>query len=140
LAGGLFPGDAGGIYLRDLKVVVPTIPAPFRLDVALASLEKLISLNPKTLYYSHFGKATGAVEKLRAYEHQLKLWVSIAEDGVRDHQSFEFIRDNIIKHDDSFREALQAMKDHPILSETVLTNSVYGAIKYVEKFGNVSAG
>lgn len=140
LTRGLFPGDAAGIYLRPLNVVVPTIPAPFRLDGALASLEKLISLNPRALYYSHFGKATDAVEKLRAYEQQLKLWVSIAEEGLKNHQSFELIRDSIVKHDDSLRDALQAMRDHPILSETVLNNSVYGAIKYVERFGNVSAG
>jgi glyoxylase-like metal-dependent hydrolase (beta-lactamase superfamily II) len=140
LTGGLFPGDAAGIYLRAVNVVVPTIPAPFRLDGALASLEKLISLNPRALYYSHFGRATDAVEKLRAYEQQLKLWVSIAEEGLKNHQSFELIRNSIVKHDDSLRDALQAMRDHPILSETVLNNSVYGAIKYVERFGNVSAG
>lgn len=137
LGGGLFPGDAAGIYLKELDVVVPTIPAPFRLDGALASLEKLIRLNPKALYYSHFGKATDAVEKLRAYGQQLKLWVSIAEEGLENHQGFEVICDNIVKSDDSIRKALQLMKAHPILSGTVLNNSVWGAIKYVEKFGNV---
>lgn len=138
LAGKLFSGDAAGIYLSQLDVVVPTIPAPFRLDGALASLEKLVSLNPSALCYSHFGVATNAVERLKAYAQQLKLWVSIAEQGARNHQAFEVIRDNIVRTDGSISRALESMKVHPILAMTVLNNSVWGAIKYAEKFGNVT--
>jgi glyoxylase-like metal-dependent hydrolase (beta-lactamase superfamily II) len=138
LAGMLFSGDAAGIYLRQLDVVVPTIPAPFRLDGALASLEKLVSLNPSALCYSHFGMATNAVERLKAYAQQLKLWVSIAEQGARNHQAFEVIRDNIVRTDGSISRALESMKAHPILAMTVLNNSVWGAIKYAEKFRNVT--
>lgn len=138
LAGKLFSGDAAGIYLRQLDVVVPTIPAPFRLDGALGSLEKLVSLNPSALCYSHFGVATNAVERLKAYAQQLKLWVSIAEQGVRNHQAFEVIRDDIVRTDGSISRALESMKAHPILAMTVLNNSVWGAIKYAEKFGNVT--
>ena len=134
----LFPGDAAGIYLRQLDVVVPTIPAPFRLDGALASLEKLVSLSPSALCYSHFGMATDAVERLRAYAQQLKLWLSIAEQGVRNHQTFEVIRDKIVETDSSISRALELMKAHPILGITVLNNSVWGAIKYAEKFRNVT--
>jgi glyoxylase-like metal-dependent hydrolase (beta-lactamase superfamily II) len=138
LAGRLFPGDAAGIYLRQLDVVVPTIPAPFRLDGALASLEKLVGLSPSALCYSHFGMATNAVERLKAYAQQLKLWVSIAEKGVRNNQAFDVIRDNIVKTDGSISKAVESIKDHPILGITVLNNSVWGAIKYAEKFGNVT--
>jgi glyoxylase-like metal-dependent hydrolase (beta-lactamase superfamily II) len=137
LRGGLFPGDVAGIYLKELDVVVPTTPAPFRLDIALASLEKLVSLNPKALYYSHFGRATDAVERLRAYACQLKLWVSIAEQGLRNHQDFDTIRAEIIGSDQSFRKAVQFVKVHPILSETVLNNSIQGAMKFAEKYGSL---
>ena len=44
--GGVFPGDAAGTYFPEFDVVVPTTPPPFYLDVALASLDKLISLKP----------------------------------------------------------------------------------------------
>lgn len=138
LAGRLFPGDAAGIYLRQLDVVVPTIPAPFRLDGALTSLEKLVSLSPSALCYSHFGMADDAVERLRAYAQQLKLWASVAEQGVRNHQTFEVIRDKIVETDSSISRVLELMTAHPILGITVLNNSVWGAIKYAEKFGNVT--
>jgi glyoxylase-like metal-dependent hydrolase (beta-lactamase superfamily II) len=46
---GVFTGDAAGTYLAECGVVVPTIPPPFYLDSALASLDKLIALNPSAL-------------------------------------------------------------------------------------------
>jgi len=137
LGGGLFTGDAAGIYLDDLDVVVPTIPPPFRLDGALPSLEKLINLNPKVLYYTHFGRAFRAVERLRSYEDQLKLWVTIAEQGLRSEQGFEAIRNKIVESDPSVRKALQIVKAHPVLSEVTINHSVMGAIKFAEKYGNL---
>ncbi len=53
---GVFPGDAAGAYIPEFDAVFPTTPPPFRPDIALVSLEKLIALNPAVLYYSHFGK------------------------------------------------------------------------------------
>ncbi len=130
---GLFPGDAAGIYFKSLDVVVPTTPAPFYLESQLASLVKLIDLNPKNLYYSHFGRATDAVEKLKTYGEQLKLWVSIAEQGFQNHQDFDAVRDEIVRRDESVQKVLPLIKDHPILRMTVLNNSVEGVVKYVER-------
>ena len=97
--GGVFPGDAAGTYFPDFDVVVPTTPPPFHLDAALASLDKLISLKPTALYFSHFGKATNAVQRLKDYKVQLQLWADIAEEGVRKNRSLEEIRDRIIAED-----------------------------------------
>ena len=82
LNGGIFPGDAAGTYFPEFDVVMPTTPPPFHLDAALASLDKLISLKPTVLYYSHFGKASNGVQRLKDYKVQLQLWAKIAEEGV----------------------------------------------------------
>lgn len=134
---GLFPGDAAGIYFSNLNAIVPTTPTPFRFDVALASLKKLAGLGPTALYFSHFGRATDAVEKLEAYAQQLKLWVSIAENGFKNNQDFEAVRNEIVRRDESIRKVMELVKDHPILRTTVLNNSVQGVLKYVEKYGRV---
>ena len=63
-SGVLFPGDAAGIYFEDFDVVVPTSPPPFYPGAALDSLQRLLSFNPKTLCYTHFGKADQAVCRL----------------------------------------------------------------------------
>ena len=130
--GGVFPGDAAGTYLAECGVVVPTIPPPFYLDSALASLDKLIALNPSALYFTHFGKADNAVSRLRAYKEQLKLWVRIAEEGVKAHQSIDEIRMQIIKQDPAIAEVIDYIRSHRILQKTVLENCVMGAVGYAQ--------
>ena len=134
---GIFSGDAAGIYLNEVDVIVPTTPSPFRLDIALASLDKLMSLKPKVLYYSHFGKAYNAVEKLRTYAQQLKLWAKITRQGIENKDSFEAISERIIESDVAVQKAKEYIKAHPVLSETVLNESVRGFIDFVEKFKEI---
>ena len=74
---GVFPGDGAGDYLPEFDAVFPTTPPPFRPDIAMVSLDKLIRLNSKFLYYSHFGKASDATKRLRDYEVQIKMWLGI---------------------------------------------------------------
>jgi len=129
----VFPGDAAGIYLKQFDTVVPTTPAPFRLDSALSSLEKLAALKPRGLYYSHFGPATEPARKLQAYANQLELWAKIAVRGLEQGQSVEEIRDRIVAADVSLQKAEQFIRAHPIYSETVLSNSVQGFIDFAQK-------
>ena len=78
---GVFPGDAAGTYFPEFDVVVPTTPPPFHLDAALASLDKLINLKPSVLYYSHFGKAADAVQRLKDYKVQLNYGQKLLKKG-----------------------------------------------------------
>jgi glyoxylase-like metal-dependent hydrolase (beta-lactamase superfamily II) len=130
---GIFPGDAAGIYLPEFDVTIPTTPPPFRLDIALASLDKLISLKPKASYYSHFGKASDAIKHLRAYVQQIKLWAKIAKLGVKNKQSLDAIRMTILEADETIRDVVLHLKEHLIFRETVLGNSVQGFIDFAEK-------
>jgi glyoxylase-like metal-dependent hydrolase (beta-lactamase superfamily II) len=130
---GVFPGDAAGTYLPEFDVVVPTTPPPFYLDSALASLDKLISLNPSVLYFSHFGKATDAVQRLRDYKGQLQLWADIAEEGVKRNQSLEEIRDRIVAEDKVMNRIVGFVKNHRIYSKTMLENCVLGFMGYAKQ-------
>jgi glyoxylase-like metal-dependent hydrolase (beta-lactamase superfamily II) len=134
LSEGIFPGDAAGIYLNEIDVIVPTTPVPFRLDITLASLDKLKALRPTVLYYSHFGKADNAVEKLQTYERQLRLWAKIAKQGVENGEGLETISSRIIESDASIRKAKEYIKAHSVLGETVLNESVLGVVDFVDKF------
>jgi glyoxylase-like metal-dependent hydrolase (beta-lactamase superfamily II) len=130
---GVFPGDAAGTYLPEFDVVVPTTPPPFYLDSALASLDKLISLNPSVLYFSHFGKAADAVQRLRDYKGQLQLWADIAEEGVKRNQSLEEIRDRIVAEDKVMNRIVGFVKNHRIYSKTMLENCVLGFMGYAKQ-------
>ncbi len=132
---GVFPGDAAGTYFPEFDDVVPTTPPPFRLDAALASLDNLIGLKPTALYYSHFGKASTAKQRLTDYKFQLKLWAKIAEEGVKQNWTLEQIRDRIIAEDKvmSQVEIADFIKSHRIYSKTVLENCVKGFIEYANQ-------
>jgi glyoxylase-like metal-dependent hydrolase (beta-lactamase superfamily II) len=133
LNGGIFPGDAAGTYFPEFDVVMPTTPPPFHLDAALASLDKLISLKPAVLYFSHFGKVSNGVQRLKDYKVQLRLWAKIAEEGVRKNQSLEQIRDRIIAEDKVMYQLGDYLKSHRIYSKTALGNSVQGFIDYAKQ-------
>jgi glyoxylase-like metal-dependent hydrolase (beta-lactamase superfamily II) len=133
LNGGIFPGDAAGIYLNEFEVVIPTTPPPFRLDIALSSLNKLISLDPAFLYYSHFGKSSDAVQHLKNYVLQIKLWASITKEGVKSGQSPETIRERILAEDKTMRKMAPFLKSHPIFMKTAVENSVQGFIDFASK-------
>jgi glyoxylase-like metal-dependent hydrolase (beta-lactamase superfamily II) len=134
----VFPGDAAGIYLNEIDVIVPTTPPPLRLDIALAAIQKLKDLKPRSLLYSHFGKASDAAQKLSAYEEQLKLWARIAKKGLNNNDSLQTISKRIIEEDKALQKALRYVKVHPVLGETVLGNSVQGIVEFVQSYGVIA--
>lgn len=133
LGGGIFLGDAAGIYLENLDSVVPTTPAPYHLDAALKSLDELIELGPRILYYTHFGAASDPIEKLKTYANQLKLWLRIVKQGIEDQHDLEKIRELIIESDKSASNAAEFIKAHRILNETVFYNSIKGIMWFAQK-------
>lgn len=130
---GVFPGDAAGAYLAEFDTVFPTTPPPFRPDIALVSLKKLITLNPKVLYYSHFGKASDAVKRLHDYQLQIKTWLSIVEEGVHRGDSPDVIRERIFIEDETIRKVVPTLKENPVHRKTLIENSVQGFIEFATK-------
>ncbi len=130
---GVFPGDAAGTYFPEFDVVVPTTPPPFHLDSALASLDKLINLEPTALYYSHFGKANKGMQRLEDYKLQLLLWAKIAEEGVKKNWSLVQIRDKIVADDKILNQIFSFVSVHRIYSKTVLENCVKGFMEYAKQ-------
>ncbi len=129
----LFLGDAGGIYLKELDVVIPTTPPPLHLEMKLSSLEKLIKLKPKLLCYAHFGNADSAVSRLHAYVEQLKLWAKIASESTERGDDLEAIYADIMEQDPSMKKAEEFIEKHLMLRQSVVLQSVRGFIQYFKK-------
>ena len=132
LHGGVFPGEAAGMYLSQFDTVIPTSPPPFHFDAALASLNALIALKPTVLYYSHFGKAPNAAEWLRKHAIQLKLWMNIAKDAVRKQESPRVVRERILAEDENMSAIADFLEAHPIYS-TLAEESIQGFIESATK-------
>ncbi len=136
LSKGIFTGDAVGIYVNELDVIVPTTPPPFRMDIALSSLDKLASLKPLVLYYTHFGKALNGAEKIEKYTRQLKLWAETAKFALDAGEDLGAISQRIVENDNAVKKAEGYIRAHKVLRETVLKESVLGIIEFVKNFGD----
>jgi len=133
LGGGIFPSDAAGIYLNKFNVVIPTTPAPFHLEMALSSLDKLIKMAPKRLYYTHFGQASDAIQRMRAHGAQLKLWAKIVLEGMKGGEDMKTIHERILEEDPSMKAISDFVKDHPLLKRGVVMQNIQGFIEYFRK-------
>jgi glyoxylase-like metal-dependent hydrolase (beta-lactamase superfamily II) len=132
-SGGIFPGDAAGIYLKSIDVVIPTTPPPFNLEMTLASLSRLIQLMPRRLYYTHFGNRENAVKRLEAYVVKLELWAKVILEGMRNEENSEAIYERILEEDASTRRAADFIKDHLVLRRGVIMQNIQGFTGYLEK-------
>ncbi len=130
---GIFQGDAAGIYFPQLDVTIPTAPASFQLEIALASLEKLTQLQPKRLYYTHYGPANNAVERIKRYEAQLRLWAKVVSEAVKRGDTVESIHEQILQKDPQMRVAIDFINKHLVLREGVVMQNVQGYVEYFER-------
>jgi glyoxylase-like metal-dependent hydrolase (beta-lactamase superfamily II) len=95
----LIVGDMAGRYRPESDELYPTTPPPFNPEKALESLNKLISLDPEVICYSHHGFASNGVEKLERYRKQIKLWDSTVLEGLEEELSVEEIHKRILERD-----------------------------------------
>ncbi len=137
---GVFTGDAAGVYLKSIGAVIPTAPPPFNLEVALASLTRLVKLNPKKLYYTHFGVGGDAVKKLEAYRSQVRLWADITREGMKNHEDLEVIYEKVLEKDALTRKAADFIKNHLVLRRGVVMQNIHGLIEYFEKTSHADIG
>jgi len=130
---GIFPGDTAGIYIPEFEVIIPTTPTPFYLETTLASIEKLKRMQPKLLYYSHFGQAGNAVEKLQTHADQLKLWAEIVAEKMKEDATVEEIKEEIVKCDPAMSKVTDYIKNHPIMNRGIVSQDIKGFIEYFKR-------
>ena len=82
---GLFSGDAIGILVAENKVLVPVTPPPsFDLELYLATLKKLMTLEASALYFAHFGISNQVDENLKLAMDKLQAWASIVSKTLKE--------------------------------------------------------
>jgi len=131
----LFVGEAAGVYSRDIDLVSPATAPPFNLEHALASLEKLINIEPVSLYYSHFGPTTQALDKLRFHRQQLILWGNIIADHLGDQANWQDIYAEIKKQDKALERLDKLPSDQHERALYFTKNNIMGFIDYFKKYG-----
>lgn len=94
-SGMLFAGEAAGVCING--AIRLATPPPFKLDVTLSSVDKLIELNPVKVCYSHFGCYDNALERLVLYKNKICEWYEIitraARTGSKTDEIFKVLRE-----------------------------------------------
>lgn len=70
----IFTGDVGGVKIGDGPVVPPCPPPDIDLEAWFASLDRLRSLTPKTLYLTHYGPVDEVASHLDTLQEMLQDW------------------------------------------------------------------
>jgi glyoxylase-like metal-dependent hydrolase (beta-lactamase superfamily II) len=106
--GVLFSGDAAGIYIPTLDVLLPISPPPFKLKLAIKSIETMISLDPRLIAFTHFDVSKNGSRLLPKYRRQLLIWYGeikkIVVKGIEDKDK---MLDLISKRDRDLRTFLE---------------------------------
>nr|WP_100398609.1 MBL fold metallo-hydrolase [Bacillus sp. FJAT-44742] len=98
---GVFTGDTIGIQYPDAKKVnkdiyIPsTSPNQFDPDAMLSSLERIMALEPKRIYFGHYGMCKDPKE----VDKQIKMWLprflSIGKDSFEQHHTEEKLSETL---------------------------------------------
>ena len=122
--GVLIAGEAAGVCLDG--VIRPATPPPFKLEEMLSSIDRLISLEPRTICYGHFGCYGNALEKLRTIRSKLLSWHESVGSAVREGKSPEQIL-SLLREKDKSLDYLDSLDEPAYRRErTFLLNSING--------------
>ncbi|QIN84089.1 MBL fold metallo-hydrolase [Rubrobacter tropicus] len=135
-SGSLFAGDVAGIRLPGQSYVRPPTPPP-EIDVEawVRSIEKIRTMDPRTLHPTHFGSYDDVDRHLSELEQRLQDWLLFVEDQVDEGASPEEISEELRTKGDA--EMLAEGAD-PEESERYDLAGNYemltaGILRYVEK-------
>lgn len=134
---GIFTGDAAGIYYKRLNSITPMIPPPFDLSQAISSIDRLISLEPEVIYYTHFGPADEAVKRLKLFREQLLLWAKIVSEEREPKQIYQ----RLLREDASLKTIIESELPPDFrryLEEIILKLSIAGLKEYLESSAKVT--
>jgi glyoxylase-like metal-dependent hydrolase (beta-lactamase superfamily II) len=120
----LFAGEAAGACING--GLRPATPPPFKLEEALASLDKLSDLKPERICYGHFGCYDEGPKRLESYRDKLLRWHEIVNLQVQKGTDPEAIF-SVMRGLDGDLDYLDKLdKDEYRREFTLIVNSIYG--------------
>lgn len=118
---------ADGIYMR------PATPPRFILEVALASIDRMIALAPRRMVFAHYGLVENAVAHLKIARRQLLTWVrGVASLATLDesHREAALVA-WLMEHDEQYRNIEQLPADIRARERHFFGNTLRGMSEYV---------
>ncbi len=139
----LFVGEAFGVHmpLKSDYYLRPATPPRFEYEIAVDSIERLISLGSKKLCFGHFGFKRDSLEIADRALKQLKLWVStiyeiMCRKDIRDEKEIsKLARRELMEKDSKFSNYKLLDEDIKKREDFFINNTLKGIQQYVaEKY------
>ena len=132
----LFAGEAAGNYytLGDRDYLRPATPPKFFMEVFLASLDKLSSLEDQHICYTHFGEAQSSHRMVRRFRAQVLRWHEIIREEMSDDSNDLLTRclERLLKEDDDLQAYETMGRDMQEREAFFIVNSIKGYIDFLQ--------
>lgn len=133
----LFPGEAGGNYfpLGDTDYMRPATPPVFFMETSLNSLDLLLSLGDRPVFYPHFGRAERAGPLLKRHREQLLRWEEIIrqEADAGDSRLVERCLGRLLGEDPELGAFTAMPPETQERERYFMTNSIAGFLGYLKE-------
>jgi len=134
--GYVFTGDVVAVRYPNFPVYIPTTPAPsFDPELAIKSVEKIESLEPKKLFTPHFGVVDNVQEHLDITKIKIREWVEKIEEITEEGDKGLYdVLNAMIEY--VAKEARIPPDQVPENAKGSIYISVFGILHYLEKRGD----
>jgi len=123
--GGLFTGDALGLYFVEDEVLLPCHPPPsFDLEVCINTIQRLMKLKANMIYGAHFGASNKVQEILHLAIDKLQIYGNIVAEAVKEN-AVDSIAEQVMAQ---ARADLEPIRKKPSLYEFLTENIVASCI------------
>ena len=136
--GGVFVGDALGVYLPDVRILRPATPPPeFNLEQAVESVERIRDVEPSAILFSHFGPVAEVDHITSLAVRRMERWTDVVAGAMERTEDLDEVTallaegtaQELNPADDERREAIG---DRYELLSSVKMNAM-GLMRYLRK-------
>jgi glyoxylase-like metal-dependent hydrolase (beta-lactamase superfamily II) len=143
--GGVFVGDALGVFLPDVRILRPAMPPPeFDLEQAVASVERIAARQPPLILFSHFGPAKEVPHLCQLAIHRMRKWTAAVEEALGQTEELtEIVRilraRTLSEVSPAGGEQHEALEDRYELASSYEMNAM-GIARYIRKRAEARSG
>jgi glyoxylase-like metal-dependent hydrolase (beta-lactamase superfamily II) len=135
--GKLFAGEGAGIYLPfwDGVYLRPPTPPRFFFDQALASVDQMLTLEDRPIYFAHLGLFPHSREILQKYRDQLFLWLDCTRQALEAHPAdpLEAAATALLRQDPCLKNFQYMDEKAQHRERTFMQNSLAGFAGYLRE-------
>jgi len=132
--GGIFTGDALGLYLADGEVLLPCHPPPsFDVEACINTIQRLMTLNASRLYLAHFGVSDRVQEILQMAIDQIRTYADIVAEAIKEN-ALDDITERVLAQVAPELELMRRVPSaYKLVIEDLLPLGIAGFIHYYQQ-------